>query len=148
MNQFLLLLVFAMGIFRPSVQLLDQATLKGYLEGEKAPFDFILIDVRGAGEITAAIGGADCKPYNLAWPDQFKEAIAKIPKDMAVIVYCRSGGRSAQAAAYLDAAGYTNVYDAGGFMNWKGPTVPASDLKSLSLLPGPSCMKGSGSTPK
>ena len=33
-------------------------------------------------------------------------------------VYCRSGNRSAQAAAKLIKMGYTNVYDFGGIKNW------------------------------
>jgi len=32
-------------------------------------------------------------------------------------VYCASGGRSAQAAALLRNAGFTNVTDAGGLAN-------------------------------
>lgn len=35
------------------------------------------------------------------------------PKDVPVIVYCRSGGRSASAASMLRAAGYTEVIDVG-----------------------------------
>jgi rhodanese-related sulfurtransferase len=127
----------AASLSQAAVSQLSQADLKGYLE-KGAPFNFILIDVRGSDEISAAIGSAQCKPYNLAWPEQFKNEIAKIPKDQAVIVYCRSGGRSRNAAAYLNENGYTRVYDAGGFLSWDGPTVPVSDLKPASLLPEPS----------
>jgi rhodanese-related sulfurtransferase len=136
----IIFLLFALvaGMFQSTVKPMSQETLKGYLEKAQAPFDFILIDVRGAGEITAAIGSAACKPYNLEWADQFKDVRDKIPKDTALIVYCRSGGRSARAAAFLNAAGFTNVYDAGGFMNWTGPTVAPSDLKPSTLLPEPS----------
>jgi rhodanese-related sulfurtransferase len=123
-----------------AVNPLSQADLKTYLE-KGAPFDFVLIDVRGVSEISAAIGNAKCKPYNLAWPEQFKSEVEKIPKDKAVIVYCRSGGRSRNAAAYLNDNGYTRVYDAGGFMTWDGPTVPPSDIKPVSALPEPS-MRG------
>jgi phage shock protein E len=132
-------LLFALlaGMFQSSVVTLDQETLKSYLE-IKAPFDFILIDVRGADEITTAIGNAACKPYNLAWPEQFKDAVSKIPKDFPVIIYCRSGGRATRAAEYLNAAGYTKVYNAGGISTWTGPTVPGSAVKPVSLLPEPS----------
>jgi rhodanese-related sulfurtransferase len=141
MRAIFLVFAFAVGMFQPAVHPLSQDTLKGYLKNSQAPFDFILVDVRGAEEITAAIGSEECKPYNLAWPDQFKDATAKIPKDVAVIVYCRSGGRSARAAAFLDAAGYTNVYDAGGFQTWDGPTVPVSEIKPATSLPEPSFRK-------
>jgi rhodanese-related sulfurtransferase len=133
----MLWIVVAVSICQAAVSPLNQENLKGYLENG-APFDFILIDVRGADEISAAIGNAACKPYNLAWPVQFKDQIVKIPKDQAIVVYCRSGGRSRLAAAYLNDGGYTKVYDAGGFTTWNGPTIPASEIKPASLLPEPS----------
>ncbi len=137
MRSTVLWMVFAVSLCQAAVNPLNQETLKGYL-ANGAPFDFILIDVRTSQEATTAIGNAACKPYNLTWPDQFKSEVAKIPKDVNVIVYCRSGGRSRNAAAYLNDSGYTNVYDAGGFMTWNGPTVPASDIKPASSLPEPS----------
>jgi rhodanese-related sulfurtransferase len=138
MQAIFLLFALVTGMFQSGVKPMSQDTLKGYLEKNQAPFDFILLDVRAASEITAAIGNAGCKPYNLEWADQFKDIKDKIPKDIAIIVYCRSGGRSARAAAFLNAAGYTNIYDAGGFMTWSGPTIPPSDIKPASLLPEPS----------
>ena len=39
-------------------------------------------------------------------------------KDARIMVYCRSGNRSAQAAEKLIKMGYTNVYDFGGIKNW------------------------------
>jgi rhodanese-related sulfurtransferase len=130
-------MAMAVSLCQAAVNPLNQETLKGYLENG-APFDFILIDVRGSDEISAAVGNDACKPYNLAWPVQFKAEVAKIPKDQAIIVYCRSGGRSRLAATYLEAEGYTRVYDAGGFITWNGPTVPASEIKPAALLPEPS----------
>lgn len=38
--------------------------------------------------------------------------------DQAIIVYCRSGNRSAKAAQTLIDMGYRNVYDLGGISNW------------------------------
>ncbi len=41
---------------------------------------------------------------------------ANFPKDSQLVIGCKSGGRSAQAAALLEAAGYTSVVDMrGGF---------------------------------
>jgi rhodanese-related sulfurtransferase len=135
MRVVLLLFVFAFGIFQSGANQLSQDTLKNYLESKHAPFDFILLDVRGAGEISAAIGNAECKPYNLAWPNQLKLMAAMIPKNVAIVIYCQTGGRSAQAAAFLNSVGYTNVYDAGGFRTWNGPTVPPAEMKPASSLP-------------
>jgi len=137
MRRILLAGVLFAAIGQGAVSTLDQETLKGYLENG-APFDFILIDIRTVAEVTAAIGNAACKPYNLVWPDQFKEQCVKIPKDQAIILYCRSGGRATNAAEYLNAAGYTRVFNAGGFSTWNGPTVPPSEIKPASLLPEPS----------
>ncbi len=39
-------------------------------------------------------------------------------KDQRILVYCRSGNRSRQASNLLLEAGYTNVYDFGGIMDW------------------------------
>ncbi len=44
---------------------------------------------------------------------------AELPdKSATILVYCRSGNRSAQAAAKLADLGYTNVYDFGGIIDW------------------------------
>lgn len=39
-------------------------------------------------------------------------------KEAAILVYCRSGNRSAQASKDLSTLGYTNVYDFGGIKDW------------------------------
>ena len=39
-------------------------------------------------------------------------------KNAAVLVYCRSGRRSKQAAAALAELGYTGIYEFGGIMTW------------------------------
>lgn len=39
-------------------------------------------------------------------------------KESAIVVYCRSGRRSAEAAAALSKAGYKNLYDLGGIIDW------------------------------
>ena len=39
-------------------------------------------------------------------------------KNAKILVYCRSGNRSATAARTLINMGYTNVYDFGGIIDW------------------------------
>ncbi len=139
-----MLLVLAGALFSPAaVNLLEQSTLQSYLD-KGSPFDFILIDVRGADEITSGIGNAACKPYNLAWPEQLQKECVKIPKDRKVVIYCRSGSRASSAAAYLDSLGFTNVYNAGGMLTWTGATITPSDFKPASLLPAPSMTAKTG----
>lgn len=44
-------------------------------------------------------------------------------KQSTILVYCRSGRRSAEAAKELVQMGYTNVYDFGGILDWPGDVV-------------------------
>lgn len=47
------------------------------------------------------------------------EPLEELPDmDQVILVYCRSGNRSAQAAKKLAEAGYTQVYDFGGIIDW------------------------------
>ncbi len=49
-------------------------------------------------------------------PDFQRVVEAVYPRDSKLVVGCKAGGRSLQAAALLEAAGYTNVVDMrGGF---------------------------------
>ncbi|HEX3905614.1 MAG TPA: rhodanese-like domain-containing protein [Polyangia bacterium] len=49
-------------------------------------------------------------------PDFQKVVAANFPPDAKLVVGCKAGGRSLQAAALLEAAGYTSVVDMrGGF---------------------------------
>jgi phage shock protein E len=44
---------------------------------------------------------------------------SELPKDMTLVVYCRSGARSARAVAFLRANGFANAFSlSGGFMGW------------------------------
>ena len=53
-----------------------------------------------------------------------KEAEAKLKnKDDLILVYCRSGRRSREAALKLIEKGYTNVIDFGGIKDWNGEVV-------------------------
>lgn len=43
--------------------------------------------------------------------------------DQIILVYCRSGRRSKEAAQKLADMGYTNVYEFGGIITWNGDIV-------------------------
>ena len=52
--------------------------------------------------------------------EEFKEEVAKLDKDQPVFVYCRSGKRSANAAAQLKEMGFKKVYNMeGGILGWE-----------------------------
>lgn len=55
-------------------------------------------------------------------PDFAAVVAANFPPDSQLLIGCKMGGRSAQAAALLEASGYTNVANvAGGFSGARDP---------------------------
>ena len=53
-----------------------------------------------------------------------REEISELPdKEKLILVYCRSGNRSKQAAKKLADLGYTNIVEFGGINDWAGETV-------------------------
>jgi len=75
-----------------------------------------VVDVRTAEEYAEAhIPGAILLP-NEDIGDTAPEQLPVL--DAEILIYCRSGNRSAQAAKKLVALGYTNVSDFGGMIDW------------------------------
>ena len=71
----------------------------------------LVIDVRSGGEFdSGSIAGAVNLPVQ-GLPDTLIDTGLEL--DHEVIVYCRSGRRSAQAKTLLEAAGFTLVFDGG-----------------------------------
>ena len=83
--------------------------------------DYIILDVRRADEFASGhIPGA----INVANESIGKDEIPELPdKDQLILVYCRSGNRSKQAAQKLADQGYTNIVEFGGILNWPGEIV-------------------------
>jgi len=82
---------------------------------------YTLVDVRTAAEFDEGhIEGALLLPI-----DELETLAAEqlTDKEAVILVYCRSGNRSAQASALLVELGYTNIYDFGGIMDWPGEIV-------------------------
>ena len=82
---------------------------------------YIILDVRTAEEYSEKhIPGAINIP-NETIGDQ---DIPELPdKDQLILIYCRSGNRSKQAADKLVKLGYTNIVEFGGINDWTGETV-------------------------
>lgn len=76
----------------------------------------ILLDVRTPQEWAedGHIAGATLIPL----AELEARAAGELPQDAEIVVYCRSGNRSQQAAAFLVEAGYTDVSDMGGVRDW------------------------------
>ena len=83
--------------------------------------EYVILDVRTEEEFAAGhIPGAILLPDN--------EISAKAEsmlgnKDQLILVYCRSGRRSKNAASQLAALGYTNIKEFGGILDWAYETV-------------------------
>jgi len=104
--------------------------------------DFFLIDVRDDNEIAGGIIASEhCKPYHMSLNSKvFEKNYQKISKTANVIIYCRSGARSGQAATMLVNAGYESVGSMTGGMNsYTGKVAASSEFKPLSRLPEPTC---------
>ena len=83
--------------------------------------DYILLDVRTLGEFAEKhIPGAILIP-NETIGSQPPEQLRR--KDQLILVYCRSGNRSKQAAQKLAGMGYTRIVEIGGINQWPGQTV-------------------------
>ncbi len=78
--------------------------------------ELIIVDVRTASEFSQGH-----IPDAILIPN---ETIGSTPptelpdKEAVILIYCRSGNRSAQAARKLVSMGYLNVYDFGGIIDW------------------------------
>lgn len=78
----------------------------------------ILLDVRTKDEYDEGhIDGAVLLPLDSISEDSVKKVVDN--NKMVIIVYCRSGNRSAQALEMLKELGYDNVFDLGAMSNWK-----------------------------
>ena len=95
---------------------MDQAV--AIMEREK---NYIILDVRTPEEFAEKhIPNAVNIPNEVIGTSE----IAALPtKDQLILVYCRSGRRSKEAAEKLVALGYTNIVEFGGIIYWSGETV-------------------------
>ncbi len=78
----------------------------------------VLLDIRTPEELAenGTIDGAVNVDYYAA---NFQEEIEKLDREVPVMLYCRSGGRSGEAAALLKDLGFKQVFDMqGGYNAW------------------------------
>ncbi len=86
--------------------------------------DFALIDVREPAEYEiVSIPGSRLVPKGEILSGA---ALADLPQDKEIILYCKSGVRSAEALAAVKAAGLTNsVHVQGGVLGWVSQVDPS-----------------------
>jgi rhodanese-related sulfurtransferase len=104
-----------------AVDTIDSAGLYRQLErGE-----ICVLDAREGGEFNVShLKGAIHVGYN----DFDRKALAHIPKDAPIAVYCSVGKRSEDIALKLKAKGYTNVKNHwGGIFDWTNRNLPVEN---------------------
>ncbi len=97
-----------------SVQQKQYTLLSGqtFVDTFKNTPDAVLLDVRTPSEYAEErISGSIHIDFN---DPSFPEQIAHLDKTLPYFVYCRSGGRSAQAVAMMQQAGFTRIYELQG----------------------------------
>lgn len=80
--------------------------------------EVFVLDVREEEEARGELGavpGSHLVPLG-----QLRSRLGELPKDQPIVAVCRSGGRSAQACAILEANGFTKVANLdGGMIKWR-----------------------------
>ena len=83
--------------------------------------NYIILDVRTQAEYNQGhIPNAICIPNETIDENVVNKSL---DKNQMILVYCRSGNRSRQAAEKLKKLGYTNLIEFGGIIDWKGEIV-------------------------
>ena len=87
----------------------------------------LLLDVREADEFaTGHLPGAVLVPRGLL-EFRLSSTPAMEPRDLKVVLYCKTSGRAALAARAMQEMGYLNVQSiAGGFDAWAGAGKPVA----------------------
>lgn len=113
----------------PSIEVSTPEIISGRIDAAeynqqfKDGSDHLLIDVRTPEEYASGhiAGAINISVQTL--PDRLDE----IPVDQPIVVYCRTGNRSASATDILVNAGYSPVYDLGGIQDWISAGYPVTN---------------------
>lgn len=107
--------------FTPKTTGYRQVTTEEAVNIMQTEENYVILDVRTAQEFASGhIPGAALLPNETIGT----EDIPLLPdKDQLILVYCRSGNRSKQAAEKLAQLGYTNIVEFGGINSWTGEIV-------------------------
>lgn len=109
----MIVLTLMMGCQSSKVESIDADEVRAWQIKDE---NFILLDVRTAEEYNEKhIADAILLPLN-----ELEDKATSVLPDLnqTIVIYCRSGNRSAQAAKLLTEMGYTKIYDLGGINTW------------------------------
>ena len=96
---------------------------KDWIAKQESDQDAIIIDVRTEEEWNFGVidGAIEIDIYK---GGEFLAKINKFDKSKNYFIYCKAGGRSAQACAVMNSLGFANTYNlVGGIMAWTGELV-------------------------
>jgi thioredoxin 1 len=115
-------MLLSVGSFAQQSQLLKPADFKKIADSATGKQ---IIDVRTPEEFQS---GHIADAVNINFYDEdFPKKMAKLNKQQPIFVYCKAGGRSAEAVALLQKKGFTHVYDLeGGIMSWENSSLPVT----------------------
>jgi rhodanese-related sulfurtransferase len=111
----LVAVILAPLVAQPAPGKISPKAARELLANEKSA---ILIDVRTKEEFQQGrIAGSILLPYDQITAASAAKVIGT-DRNRTVVLYCRSGNRSAVAASTLRTLGFTKVYDLGGINSW------------------------------
>lgn len=80
----------------------------------------VILDVRTQEEAAQGVI-PNAKIIDIYQGQEFIDEIKKLDMSKTYFVYCKSGGRSAQACSVMNQLGFQNTYNlVGGFTEWDG----------------------------
>jgi len=87
----------------------------------------VILDVRTQQEYqNVHIPGAINIPVE--GPNELKNDYTELPKDRPIVIYCRTGRRSVNAAELLASKGYDQLYNVeGGITRWTSQDLPVTE---------------------
>ncbi len=108
-----LVLLSGCGANKSSFEVIDQKTAYEMIQNQEVT----ILDVRTPEEYEEIHIPGSLNIELAVLEDEIEKVVSD--KDTTLLVYCRSGNRSNQAAKLLSELGYTNVFDFGGITTWE-----------------------------
>jgi rhodanese-related sulfurtransferase len=100
---------------------MEELNSKEWREKASSDSNAVILDVRTDEEFEEGIieGAIQMDILN---PGEFMQKAQELDPSKSYYVYCRAGGRSAQACAVLNSLGFNETYNlVGGISEWDGP---------------------------
>lgn len=85
--------------------------------------DAVILDVRTIMEVEQGMI-PNAQHIDIQNAGLFMEKVKRLSPEKSYYIYCRSGGRSAQACMIMNSLGFPTTYNLiGGILEWRGETV-------------------------